>query len=192
MRGFLPGMLVGLLVGGGGVYLGMTRPWSTGGDRVAAADAGPSEAKNKRKRSKKRHKRRRPRSDEPGEIVLTDADQKLRWRGRALELPKRDVDFAGGDSGRTLSASEINSVIKNRSQPVVDCIKEARGEAPLKTAVTLELLVDGNGKVEKSRVRAPAYLFDHGFGECVGRAARQLRFPATGAPTIVTAPYDLY
>ncbi|HWN69571.1 MAG TPA: hypothetical protein VNM90_18140, partial [Haliangium sp.] len=58
--------------------------------------------------------------------------------------------------------------------------------------ITAEMLVNGQGQVSKMRVRAPAYLFAHGFYACARRATLGLRFPATGAPTVVTAPYDLH
>jgi hypothetical protein len=32
---------------------------------------------------------------------------------------------------------------------------------------------------------------EHGFADCASSAARRIRFPATGAPTIVNAPYHV-
>jgi hypothetical protein len=185
------GLTVGLLCGGGGVYLALERPWD-GGDEVAALDAGVTVAKSKKKKAGKKRRKRRPRSSPTGEVVLTAADRKLEWRGKKLALPEREVDFSAGEGGRSLSAGEINQVVKRSSQPVVDCIEKARGQAEMRTAVTLKLLVDGSGSVVKSRIRAPSYLFDQGFAKCARGASTKLRFPATGGSTIVTAPYDLY
>lgn len=195
--GFGLGVLVGALLGGGGVYLAIEQPWGSGTSEVGP-DAGVKQAdsgkKKKKHRGKRRHGRRRAGETAGAEIPeLTDAQRKLVWRGEKVALPDRQVDYgsAGGEV-RSLSPAEINRVIKSRSQPVVDCIDRARGEALLRTAVTFELLVDGGGNVTKSRVRAPVYLFENGFGDCARSAARKLRFPATGGYTVVTAPYDLY
>jgi hypothetical protein len=54
------------------------------------------------------------------------------------------------------------------------------------------MLVTGEGRVTKVRMRAPQYLFAHGFQACARGAAKSLRFPSTGAPTVVTAPFDLF
>ena len=77
------------------------------------------------------------------------------------------------------------------SGPMIACITDAVGGAPLSGAVTLSLLVGAAGKADKVRVRAPRYLHEHGLLACARRAARGLPFPATGAPTVVTVPYEL-
>ncbi len=61
----------------------------------------------------------------------------------------------------------------------------------LRATVTLRMLVDGKGNVTRHRVQAPQYLFEHGMSACVERAVSRLRFPATGAFTLVTAPFEL-
>ena len=66
---------------------------------------------------------------------------------------------------------------------MINCIKDAVGAAPLSAEVTLQMLVGGDGHVQKLRVRAPAYLQSHGLLACARRAARSFPFPATGAPT---------
>jgi len=174
----------------------MERPWASG-PTAAQPDAGVEQAnkgKKKKRRGKKRHGRRPAGAPEGDDIPeLTDEQRKLVWKGEKVAMPDRQVDYGSGAAeARSLSASEINDVIKSRSQPVIECIEEARGNALLKTAVTFELLVDGSGTVTKSRVRAPVYLFENGFAKCARSAARQLRFPSTGGYTVVTAPYDLY
>jgi hypothetical protein len=186
-------MLVGLLVGGGGTYLALEKPWATQeSTSEASLDAGPAKPSKDKKKKKKRRKRRSkaPTGDEIP--VLTDADRKLISKGDRVELPTKSVDMAGEGGGRALSGSEINDTIRSRSKPMIRCINDATGNAPLKAQVTLKLLVGPDGRVQKSRVRAPAYLFDHGFYDCARGAARELVFPATGAHTVVTAPFDIY
>ena len=99
--------------------------------------------------------------------------------------------MADGDEARALSNGEIDRVIGGQSQPVIACIVEARGNAELEARIQVEMLVSGQGRVQRMRVRAPAYLFDNGFYPCARRAVMALRFPSTGAPTVVNAPYDL-
>ena len=195
MRGFFLGLLVGSLLGGGGVYLAIERPWAPEETAAAALDAG-AEQEREGKRGKRAKNRRKRRNEGPADdqtTELSEAQRRLVWRGDKVALPSREVDYASGEAeARSLSSGEINQVIKSKSQPVIDCIEEARGNALLKSAVTFELLVDGSGNVARSRVRAPAYLFERGFARCAKDAVRKLRFPATGGHTIVTAPYDLY
>jgi len=196
--GFGLGVLVGALVGGGGVYLATERPWGSSQTSIEP-DAGVAEVSKKKKKKRRGKKRRGKRRAGSGAAmaddipVLTEAEQKLVWKGAKVAIPEKSVDFGSAEGGgRSLSATEINSAIKSGSQSVIDCIDEARGSAVLKSAVTFKLLVDGHGTVTKSRVRAPVYLFDHGFLKCARSAVRSVQFPATGAFTVVTAPYDLY
>lgn len=185
-------MLVGLLVGGGGTYLALEKPWVSQEEAVEAPpDAGPDEpSKGKKKKKRRKRRAKAPTGDEIP--VLTDADRKLISKGDRVELPTKSVDMAGEGGGRALSGGEINDTIRSRSKPMIRCINDATGNAPLKAQVTLKLLVGPDGRVQKSRVRAPAYLFDHGFYDCARGAARELVFPATGAHTVVTAPFDIY
>ena len=74
---------------------------------------------------------------------------------------------------------------------MIGCITGAVGAAPLTGRVTVSMLVGGDGAVGKVRVQAPRYLHEHGLLACARKAARALPFPATGAPTVVTVPYDL-
>ena len=63
--------------------------------------------------------------------------------------------------------------------------------AELAATITLKLLVSDRGSVSKLRVQAPNYLLKNGLYECASRSARGMRFPATGAATLVTVPFDL-
>lgn len=190
MQRFLLGLVVGALVGGGGVYAALEKPWAsaTAESTDVAPDAGPAVATRGKK--KKRARKRAPAGDQP--VVLTAADRKLSWKGDKVALPAREVDLAAGGDGRPLSGEEINRVIKDRSRTIVSCITSAAGAARFESPVTLKLLVDGGGRVTRVRVRAAAYLFAHGLHGCVRKAARGLTFPATGAHTVVTAPFDLF
>ena len=197
VKGFWFGLLVGAAVGAGGVYLGLERPWQ-GGETAAisSGDAGPEAVAKKRKKRKRRNKRRKRSGG--GEILgdpiveLTAADRKLVWRGPRIALDDREMDFgAGGDGGRALDQGEIDAGIATRSDAIVDCIAEARGYAELSATITLEALVEGTGRVSRSRVRAHQYLMDNGLAKCIQREAKAMRFAATGAQTVVSVPFNL-
>jgi len=196
MRRFLLGMLAGVVVGGGAVWLGLERPWGGSGSGSApeeARDAGVAAASTGKDKGKRRGGRRRTAAAaEDGPVELSAADLALAWKGDAVELPPRSVDLGAEGDARPLTPAEINAVIRSQSQGVSDCLTEAAGNAEIKAQITLKMLVDGGGRVKKVRARAPAYLFAHGFYACVRGAALDLSFPASGAATVVTAPYDLY
>ncbi len=195
---FLLGLIVGVALGAGGMYGALEEPWLGAAQVSEEPDAGvvaaDSADKRKRRRRGRRGRRAAAAEQSAGAEVpaLTEADRKMVWRGDKVALPQREVDFAADSGGRPLNSGEINAVVERQSQPVIGCITEARGDAPLDARIRLEMLVSGDGRVTKLRVRAPAYLFAHGFLGCARQAGRSLRFPATGAPTIVEVPYDLY
>lgn len=205
---FWLGFLIGMLCGGGGMFLALERSWMSWSSPehadagAALAEDGKDGRKDKLGRRKRGARKRGTRGpDNPGgpegsegsdAPVLSEAERALVWRGQAVALPPRDLDFAGGGEGRALDAGEVNAVIRGQSEPVLACIAEARGQAALTAKILIKMLVDGSGRVTKVRTRAPAYLFAHGFQACAERAARAMRFPATGAHTLVDAPYDLY
>jgi hypothetical protein len=74
---------------------------------------------------------------------------------------------------------------------MLDCIRESLAGASLEGDVKLQMLVTGDGRVSQVRVGAPRWLVEHGLADCASAAARRLRFPATGAPTIVDAPFHI-
>jgi hypothetical protein len=197
--GFWAGVAVGALLGGGGVFAALERPWRRGEVAVVAAvDAGPVAAGQRDGDRKARRRRRRAsggRGDgEPVDspmIELTAADRRPVWRGDTVELPPRDVDLGAAGDERTLDQAEIDAGIATQSDRIVECITAARGDAELVATVELELLVDGGGRVTRSRVQAPLYLVNNGLAPCVRGAARAMRFAATGAPTIVRVPVDV-
>lgn len=186
------GLLVGAFLGAGGTYAALERPWRSSEAVVSNPDAGPTTEPVAKQGGKSRKKRRAPTAADEGPPVLTAADLELVWKGDPVALPARAVDMGGGDDARALRADEINEVLRARSSAIQQCIAEAAGQAELRASITLEMLVTGEGRVTKVRMRAPQYLFAHGFQACASRAAKSLRFPSTGAPTVVTAPFDLY
>lgn len=188
MRGFVFGLLVGLAAGGGAVYLAEAAPWRNSSAAAAAPDAHLVAARHHGHRRHHHHRGRAAADEIP---VLTAADRALVWRGPKITPPARNLDFGSGGGGRPLNRSEINQGIHTRSDEVVACIDRARGRAPLSSTITLKLLVDGHGHVTRVRMRAPTYLFAHGLWQCGRAAAKRMSFPATGAPTPVTVPFDL-
>jgi hypothetical protein len=183
------------------VYAALEKPWVSSSKKVASADAdaGVDEAPSSGKRHGKRHKRRGTRAGSgSGElqeidetIELSAADRQMIWRGPAIKLPEKNMDFGSGGGGRSLDQGEIDQGISGGQRALIGCIADARGQAELSANIIVKLLVEGTGKVSKVRVRAPSYLMKNGLFECAGNAARHMRFPGTGAATVVTIPLDL-
>jgi hypothetical protein len=206
VRGSL-GVVIGLTVGAAGMYLVLRPPW--GGPTVEApADAGvvsmaPPDAGSAKPKKKKK---RRP----PGTVatpgapdeeeyyeeteplpVLTDADRRLEWKGDDVTLPATKLDMGAGGEARRLDDNEINSTIGSQAGGVRDCVIQGATNTDLRATITVKLVVDGSGKVSKSKLQAPHYLFEKGLLNCVQRALGKMKFPATGAPTLVTLPVNL-
>lgn len=129
--------------------------------------------------------------DEPDLPVLTAADRALEWRGDDVALPPRTVDMAGGGEARPLDDGEINATLNAQAGPIKDCIVQGATSTDLRATITVKLVVDGRGRVIKSRIHAPRYLFEHGLMGCAQRAVARMRFPAAGAATLVTVPVNL-
>ncbi|MBK9031600.1 MAG: hypothetical protein IPL61_09745 [Myxococcales bacterium] len=197
---FWVGLAIGAALGASAMYLGLKRPWrgAPAPPPVAAIAPPPVDAGVAPTGKKKRGKRVATTSSAGGaaerevddDVVLTDADRKVEWRGDAVAAPPRLIDMEAADA-RALDDDEIAAGIAGGSRAVVDCIKDAAGPAPLSGEVTLKMLVGGDGRVTKARVRAAVYLHEHGLTACARRAARGFSFAATGAPTVVTAPFYL-
>lgn len=199
---FWVGLAIGLSLGAGAMYLIDHRPWRSAPAAApveVATATPPVDAGVAPTARKKRGKRTATTSSAAGaverevddDVTLTAADQKVEWRGDAVSAPTRTIDLGSDDSGRPLDDDEIASGIASGSRAVVDCIKDAAGAAPLSGEVTLKMLVGASGKVDKVRVRAAVFLHEHGLTACARRAAKGFAFAATGAPTVVTAPFYL-
>lgn len=194
-----------MVLGAGAMYLVLRPPWA---HRVTPQPADsppvvvvPSDAGV----AKPKKKRARPRppgapalqtsdgelDDEPAPPALTAADRALEWRGDDVQLPARTIDLAGGGEARGLDDGEIAGVINSQAGGVRDCVVQGATNTDLRATITVKLLVDGHGKVTKSRLQAPRYLLEHGLLGCTQRAVGKLRFPATGGATVVTLPVNL-
>jgi hypothetical protein len=191
---FVAGLAVGAAIGAAATWLAMARPWRTApAPAVAAAiDAGADQGKAPAKRGK-RGKRGGAvaGNDEPSAPVLTAGDRGFAWRGPAIAAPDRAIDLGADDDARPLTSGEINDVAQRGGGAIVACVDDAVAGASLTGEVRLQLLVSGEGAVEKVRVGAPRWLLEHGVVDCAAGAARRLRFPATGAPTVVDLPFHL-
>jgi hypothetical protein len=171
----------------------------------APSDAGVAKVKKRRPRRGGRGVARQPGGDdedwldsgggeetEPPHLVeLSAADRALEWRGDDTSPPKRSIDMSGGGESRPLDDNEIRSVIARESGGVQNCVVQAAGNTDLAGTITVKMVVEGNGKVSRSRVQAPRYLHNQGLLSCVKRQLAGWHFPATGAPTLVTLPVHL-
>ena len=186
------------------MYLALRQPWVSAPPVVepAPAPAVVEPATPSKKPGKRRARAPRegaPDSSSPGDqldepaplVELSAADRRLVWRGEEVALPPTAHDFSREDSGRPLSDEEIAGTVRAQSKAVVTCMVTAAANTDLRATLTLKLLVDGSGRVTRHRMQAPQYLFEHGLSACVSGAVRGWRFPSTGAPTLVTAPFEL-
>ena len=202
-------------VGAGGMYLALRRPW--GGHAIVPSDGpavvivSPDAAVGKPKK-KKRHGSgvtgTQPGQDsprgpdgpgadneieetEPPPAVLTAADRSLEWRGDETAIAPQKIDMTSGSEARPLDDNEINATINNQAGGVRDCVIQGATGTDLHATITVKLVVDGKGRVIKSKLQAPHYLFDKGLLGCTQRALGKMHFPATGASTLVTLPVTL-
>jgi hypothetical protein len=216
VRGSL-GLVIGALVGAGGMYVALRPPWAShdtpplAGPVVAAAPVDAGIAKPKHKRGP-----RRPRPSVPGAgamqndndsgwgdtgdsgdsqpivqlVPLTAADRVLEWRGDDTSRPPQKIDMANGTEARSLEDGEIRSTIDSQSGAAQTCVMTAATNTDLKGTITIKLVVDGNGRVIKSKVQAFHYMFAHGLLGCLQHAVGGMKFPATGQSTLVTMPVN--
>lgn len=182
------------------MYLALTRPWQGAAPAPAEPSAiaeptTPAEPAPSRRRGRKRTHAPSASdgatTDEPAPTPLTAAQERLVWKGDAVALPPAEHDFSSEDERRSLTDEEIGAAVRRHSDAVIQCMAQSASGLPLRAKVTLQLLVDGQGRVTRHRVQAPAVLFERGVAACIGAALRAWRFPATGAPTLVTAPFEL-
>jgi hypothetical protein len=204
VRGLL-GLVIGLLVGAGAMYLMLRQPWG-GRAATAPADAGIGSAPADAGPPGKPRPRRRPGGrggtvaapgggegdeTEPAPVTLTAADRQLEWRGDEVKLSQKKVDMSSNAEARPLDQGEISSVLAGQSAGVRDCVVQGATGTDLRATISVELLVEGTGRVSRSRLQAPRYLFEHGLLGCAQRALGRMKFPATGAQTLVSFPVTL-
>jgi hypothetical protein len=200
------GLVIGLVVGAGAMYLVEHPPWQHRAMTMASegppvvvvpGDAGVGKPKKPRKRTRPAVSPTAPQDGdgeelEPAPPPLTAADRALEWRGDDVALPAQAIDMAGGGGeARPLDDGEINATINGQAGGVKDCVMQGATGTELRGTITVKLVVDGRGRVTRSRVQAPRYLFEHGLSACTQRALGRIHFPATGAATLVTIPVTL-
>jgi len=125
----------------------------------------------------------------PAPIVLSASDRALEWRGDDVTPPPRTVDMSS--NARPLEDGEIKSAIASQSGPAQSCVVQAATNAQLQATITVKMVVDAQGRVTRSKLQAPHYLFEHGLITCIKPALAHIKFPATGMPTLVTMPINL-
>jgi len=123
-------------------------------------------------------------------VQLSAADRALEWRGDDTSRPPQKIDMAGGTEARSLDDSEIRSTIDSQSGAAQSCVVSGATNTDLKGTITIKMIVDGNGRVTKSKVQGFHYMFEHGLLGCMQRAVGHMKFPATGASTLVTMPVN--
>ena len=190
------------------MYLALRPPWGGGtnapppgeGSAVAVApgDAGVTSGKRKKKRRRYVNSSGAPtgpedyyEETEPEITPLTSAERRLEERGDDVRLPPQKLDMGGDTEARPLEDAEINATISAQSRGVKDCVVQGATGTDLRATITVQMVVDGTGRVTRTRLEAPRYLFDQGLLNCARRAAARMKFPATGAPTLVTLPINL-
>jgi hypothetical protein len=193
------------------MYLALRPPWASEGTApppagvVAEATPDGGVAK-KKKKGRRPGGARQPGGDdedwlnsgggeetEPAPLVqLSAGDRALEWRGDDTSPGKQTIDMNSSAESRSLDNGEIQATISSQSAGVQSCVVKAASNTDLTGTITVKMVVEGNGKVTRSRVQAPRYMFSQGLLGCVQGALRGWKFPATGAPTLVTLPVNLF
>ncbi len=188
------------------MYLALRPPWGGGAivpsdagvAVLAPADAGPPSGKPKKKRRRPAGVAAAPagtpedyEESEPPPPPLTEADRRLEWRGDDVTLPPTKINVGGGGEVRPLEDGEINGTISSQAGGVRDCVVQGATNTDLRATITVKMIVDGSGRVTRSKLQAPRYLFEHGLLGCVQRALGKMKFPAVGGNTSVTLPVSL-
>jgi hypothetical protein len=179
------------------MYLALERPWrSAGVAPQAMPDAGvggePAVAtKAKKKRRPRRSGAGAAPIDREEAATLTAADLRMIWNGDAVARPPASVDMSADGEARSLDGGEIQAALDGGGEALTTCVARGVGAASWSGDVTVKLLVDGDGRVTKTRVHAPAFTFEHGLLACMRQGAARLRFPAVGGWTVVTVPFPV-
>lgn len=163
------------------------------------ADAGVTKPKRKRQRAQRNAaagergwgNEAAVDESEPQRVTLSQADRAMEWRGDDTSRPPQKIDMADSADARSLDDGEIRATLDAQSEPVRNCVIAGAANTDLVGTITVKWVVSGQGRVSKTKVHAFRYLFEHGLLECIRRAAQQMRFPATGASTLVIVPIQL-
>lgn len=127
---------------------------------------------------------------EPQLVQLTAADRVMEWRGDDTTRPAQKIDMGNGAEARSLDDNEIRSTIDSQSGAAQQCVMAGATNTNLAGTISIKLVVDGSGRVSKSKVQAFHYMFEHGLLACLQRAVGKMKFPATGSSTLVTMPIN--
>jgi hypothetical protein len=189
--GLILGLILGVVAGAGGAYVYFERQRPPA-PSAAAPVAPPTPDKPQKPRRRGGNKAVASSLQVPVDptIVLTPADQKVVTAGDSLKSESTLDMTAGGDS-RELAADEIDAALSTQSPALLRCLTESRGAAPVVGKIVFGVVVDGSGRVTRTRVEAPSYLIHRGLYDCARKALAALRFPAAGRETVVTVPYDV-
>jgi hypothetical protein len=189
--GLLFGLLLGVVAGAGGAYLYFERQKPAPSAAAPVAPPTPDKPQKPRRRGgggKSVASSLQVPVDPT--IVLTPADQKVVSAGDSLKS-ENTLDMSAGGDSRELAADEIDAALSTQSPALLRCLAESRGAAPVVGKIVFGVVVDGSGRVVRTRVEAPSYLVHHGLYDCARKALGGLHFPATGRETVVTVPYDV-
>ena len=197
------------------MYLALRPPWGAGGTTpprdagvVAQAPSDAGAAKPKRRSHRHRHgggaAGNVTSGDEQGwgsgDYTEETEPQLVQLDGcgsRARVARRRHLAPAAEDRhvGRCRGALARRRRDPVDDRPPVGAGPELRGPGrdehrTSPATITVKLIVDGSGRVTKSKVQAFRYMFEHGLLGCVQRAVSRMKFPATGASTLVTMPIN--
>ncbi len=127
----------------------------------------------------------------PPVVQLSAADKAMEWRGDDVSPPPRKLDMS--NDARPLDDREIQSTISSQSGAAQSCVVQAASavNAAMTGVITVKMVVEADGRVSRSKVQAPHYLFEHGLLNCLKGAVGRMKFPAAGMPTLVTLPINL-
>jgi hypothetical protein len=156
------GLVIGVALGAGAMYLVLRPPWA----QRTATHPGPP--------------------DGPPVVMVTGDAGVPHPKKRRRPRPA-----AAGQPAPAGSDGEINQTVSSQAGGVRDCVVQGATGTDLAATITVKLLVDGHGRVTRSRIQAPHYLFEHGLLGCTQRALARMHFPAAGGATIVTLPVTL-
>jgi hypothetical protein len=192
VRGFVLGLVIGLVAGGGGAWLYLReRPHAA---VVIAAKAGPDAGVAGKKRKRGPRTGGAAAADDDGDQpapVLGPSDLRMTAEGDSLSRGPQDLDLGAGDTTRELTTAEINGAMSEQSDAIGECIVDATGAAEVNGRINAGVVVSPDGRVTQTRVEGPAWLMRHGLGSCVRARLRSLHFPATGKESVVKYPFTV-
>jgi len=196
------------------MYLALRPPWGHGGTTppgdagvVAMAPVDAGMAKPKKKRPHHHASGNNPggatsgdeqgwgsadyvEETEPQLVQLTAADRAMEWRGDDTTRPAQKINMGESAESRSLDDNEIRSTIDAQSGPAQQCVMAGATNTNLSGQISVKLVIEGNGHVTRVKVQAFHYMFEHGLLNCIRSAVGKMKFPQTGASTLVTMPIN--